>query len=66
MMSNETRKSIMDEIVEESKEVYGTMSLLELFREENIMARLLHAGKLDPVWKRLQKSLQIEIEKKLR
>jgi len=66
MMGNETRKRIMDEIVEESKEVYGTMSLLELFREENIMARLLHAGKLDPVWKRLQKSLQIEIEKKLR
>ena len=57
--------SIFDDMIEEAKDMYNKMSLLELLAEENTIAELLHRNSHDPVRKRLQEIIRSEIERKL-
>jgi hypothetical protein len=62
----EPEKSIVDEIVEEAKEMYSKMSLLELLAEENMVTEFLHKKRMDNARRRLREILRVEIEKRLR
>jgi hypothetical protein len=62
----EPEKSIMEEIIRETKQTYSRMSLLELLAEENMMTEFLHRRSFDPIRKRLQEILRSEVERKLR
>jgi hypothetical protein len=58
--------SIGGDVLADAIETYRKMPLLELLREENVMAKLMHAGKFDNMLKRLHAILRSEVEKKLR
>ncbi len=57
--------SIIDDIIEEARIMYGRMSLLELLTEENVITELLHRRTHDPVRKKLQEIIRSEVKKKL-
>jgi hypothetical protein len=58
--------NMIDEIIEEAAKRYGKMPLKELLAEENLTARLLHAGRHDTAVRRLHKILRSELERRLR
>jgi hypothetical protein len=57
--------SIIDDIIEEARAMYGKMPLLELLTEENVITELLHRRANDPVRQKLQEIIRSEVEKKL-
>jgi hypothetical protein len=57
--------SMIDDIIEEAKEIYSRMSLIELLAEENMMIAFLHNKSNDNVRKKLHEVLGIEIQRKL-
>lgn len=65
LQNDQEDRSIVDEIIDERDQAYSSMSLLELLREENMIAEILHSRGLDPVRQRLQQVIRSHIEKKL-
>ncbi len=65
MQNDRKQRGLIDEIVEEADHAYRAMSLVELLREENVIAEIMHRRGLDPVRKRLQVSIRSYIEKML-
>ncbi len=65
MQNDRKQRSIIDEIVEEADHAYRAMSLVELLKEENVIAEIMHRRGLDPVRKRLQERIRSHIERKL-
>ena len=57
--------SLIEKLTIEVKEMYESMSLLELLKEENLIIRFLSQRRLDPTTKKLSELLNSEIEKKL-
>jgi len=58
-------RSMIDDIIDEAKEIYSRMSLIELLAEENMMVEFLHRKSTDNIRKKLHEVLRIEIERKL-
>lgn len=51
--------------ITEIANMYSKLSLMELLVEENLMEKVLHRKGNDPVRRKLQKILRLEIEKRL-
>jgi hypothetical protein len=55
----------VNDSITEIASIYSKLSLMELLAEENLLERMLHRKGADPLRKKLQKVLRLEIEKRL-